>query len=326
MARVEPVLSPPDADVAPVAPRRGPAPLQGGPLAFWRFARSHGMLHWRYLPLVARWAWLKLRWRGRLKTDGLAFVCPGVHFEIGKDAVVHLGRWSWLGHGCKVRCHEGEIHIGAKSVLGQECTISCYQHVSIGRECIIADRVMFIDFDHGMPEVDEHNAVGDDALTANRHVLVAADRALLAQDGLGADVDLALVAAHLAAVAEPRPATEVDGRALADLEVHAGAHEGQAVGLQPSAPAQLEPQPARDERHVAPVQHRVAAREAEEAQRPARQRLGPPAEGDDGRVDLGGRQHGLHRRHGGTRGLLPALGAERPDRGSPGRPAIIRTA
>ena len=39
-------------------------------------------------------------------------------------------------------------------MLGQECTISAYQHVSIGRECIIADRVMMIDFDHGMVEVE----------------------------------------------------------------------------------------------------------------------------------------------------------------------------
>ena len=50
--------------------------------------------------------------------------------------------------------HEGHLSIGAKSVLGQECTISAYQHISIGRECIIADRVMMIDFDHGMVDVE----------------------------------------------------------------------------------------------------------------------------------------------------------------------------
>ena len=54
----------------------------------------------------------------------------------------------------KIRAHEGEVRIGAKTVMGQECTISAYQHVSIGRECIIADRVMLIDFDHGVVEVD----------------------------------------------------------------------------------------------------------------------------------------------------------------------------
>ena len=39
-------------------------------------------------------------------------------------------------------------------MLGQECTISAFQHISIGRECIVADRVMMIDFDHGMVEVE----------------------------------------------------------------------------------------------------------------------------------------------------------------------------
>jgi acetyltransferase-like isoleucine patch superfamily enzyme len=116
--------------------------------------RAHRMLSWNYARLLARLAWLKLRFRGRLRTDGFAFVCPGVTLEIGKDAVLHLGRWSWIGHGSKIRVHEGEVRIGAKSVIGQECTISSFQHVSIGRECVVADRVMLIDFDHGMVEVE----------------------------------------------------------------------------------------------------------------------------------------------------------------------------
>jgi acetyltransferase-like isoleucine patch superfamily enzyme len=134
--------------------RKPPAPLDGGPLAFLRFARRRGMLTWRYIPLVSRWLWLKLRWRGRLKTDGLCFVCPGVKFEIGPGASVTLGRWSWIGQGSKLRVHEGDLSIGAKTVLGQDCTISAYKHISIGRECIVADRVMMIDFDHGVVEVE----------------------------------------------------------------------------------------------------------------------------------------------------------------------------
>jgi acetyltransferase-like isoleucine patch superfamily enzyme len=112
------------------------------------------MLNRHYAGLAARWLWLKLRWRGRLQTDGLCFVCPDVTFEIGKDAVVRLGRWSWIGHGTKIRAHEGVVEVGAKTVMGQECTISAFQHVSIGRECILADRVMLIDFDHGVVEED----------------------------------------------------------------------------------------------------------------------------------------------------------------------------
>ena len=139
---------------APPIVRAGPPPLHGGPLTFLRFARQHHMLRPGYAALIARWLWLKLRWRGRLQTDGLCFVCPGVKFEIGRDACVKLGRWSWIGHRCKIRVHEGQFSLGAKSVMGQECTVSAYQHVAIGRECIIADRVMMIDFDHGMVETE----------------------------------------------------------------------------------------------------------------------------------------------------------------------------
>jgi acetyltransferase-like isoleucine patch superfamily enzyme len=131
-----------------------PAPLHGGPRELLRFMREHGMLTPGYAVLIARWAWLKLRWGRRLQTDGLCFVGPGVKLEIGRTATLRLGRWSWLGHGTKIRVHEGECEIGAKTVLGQECTISSFQHVAIGRECVIADRVMLIDFDHGVVEVE----------------------------------------------------------------------------------------------------------------------------------------------------------------------------
>src|SRR4051812_7106965 len=143
-----------DAPSAPPIVRADPPPLHGGPLVLLRFARDHGMLNFKYARLALRWAWLKLRWRGRLQTDGLCFIGPGVTFEIGKHARVELGRWCWIGHGTKIRAHEGEVLIGAKTVMGQECTISSFQHVSIGRECILADRVMLIDFDHGVVEVE----------------------------------------------------------------------------------------------------------------------------------------------------------------------------
>jgi acetyltransferase-like isoleucine patch superfamily enzyme len=151
---VEPTLAPPQIDAVPAAVRGEPPPRHGGPVALMRFMRAHGMLTPKYGRLILRLAWLKLRFRGRLQTDGLAFVGPGVSLEIGKKGRVVLGRWSWVGHGTKIRAHEGEVLIGAKTVLGQECTISAFQHVSIGRECVVADRVMLIDFDHGITEVE----------------------------------------------------------------------------------------------------------------------------------------------------------------------------
>ncbi|HEY2718216.1 MAG TPA: acyltransferase [Solirubrobacteraceae bacterium] len=134
--------------------RRAPEALHGGPLALLRFMRANHMLNSSYARLIARWLLLKLRFRGRLQTDGLCFICPKVKLEIGRHATLRIGRWAWIGHGCKIRVHEGEVEIGAKTVMGQECTISAYQHVSIGRECILADRVMLIDFDHGVTEVE----------------------------------------------------------------------------------------------------------------------------------------------------------------------------
>jgi acetyltransferase-like isoleucine patch superfamily enzyme len=144
------VTDPPEAALV----RGAPMPPHGGPFALWRFARRNRMLNLNYGRLVLRWAWLKLRFRGRLQTDGICFVAPDVTFEIGRGATLRLGRWSWIGHGSKIRIHEGEASIGAKTVLGQECTISAFQHVTIGRECIVADRVMLIDFDHGVVEVE----------------------------------------------------------------------------------------------------------------------------------------------------------------------------
>jgi acetyltransferase-like isoleucine patch superfamily enzyme len=139
---------------ADVDVRRAPAPLHGGPLTMLRFMRRHGMLTPKYLLLILHLLVRKARLRGRLSTDGIALIGPGVILQVKPGARIELGRWSWLGHGTKIRCHEGVVSIGAKTVLGQECTISAYQHVSIGRECVIADRVMLIDFDHGMVEVD----------------------------------------------------------------------------------------------------------------------------------------------------------------------------
>jgi len=136
--------------------RPPPAPLRGGPLTLLRFMRRNHMLSFGYARLIAgllRRRYLSTYGR-RMKLDGLAFIAPGVTLQIGRSARLELGRWSWLGHGTKVRCHEGVVSIGAKTVLGQECTISAFQHVSIGRECVIADRVMMIDFDHGVVEVE----------------------------------------------------------------------------------------------------------------------------------------------------------------------------
>ncbi len=148
----EPIAAPPS-DLPPEI-RGEPPPRHGGTLTLLRFLRRKGMLNAKYLRLAVRLGAWKLRLGARLRLDGLAFIGPGCALEVAPQATLELGRWCWVGHGCKLRSHEGTISIGAKTVIGQECTISSFQHVSIGRECVVADRVMLIDFDHGIVEVD----------------------------------------------------------------------------------------------------------------------------------------------------------------------------
>jgi acetyltransferase-like isoleucine patch superfamily enzyme len=121
-----------------------------------RFLARNRMLNWRYARLAWRYLWRRRltaagrRWR----TDGFVFFGRGLEIEISPRGRVDFGRFVWLGDRTKVRCHEGLVEIGAKTVLGQECTISAYRHVRIGEQCVIADRAMFIDFDHGIVEVE----------------------------------------------------------------------------------------------------------------------------------------------------------------------------
>lgn len=131
-------------------PRMPPPPLHGGLPAFLRFAARNHLLRPRYAAAYLRFLRHKVVLRGKLQTDGPCFIGPRVKFEVSRGAVVSLGRWSWVGDDCKLRVHAGRLEIGAKTVVGQECTFSTYESISLGRECIVADRSMFIDFDHAV--------------------------------------------------------------------------------------------------------------------------------------------------------------------------------
>jgi acetyltransferase-like isoleucine patch superfamily enzyme len=121
-----------------------------------RFLAQHRMLNHRYARLLWRYGWRRWltasgrRWR----TSGPLFLGRGLEIEIAERGLVKFGRFVWIGDRTKVRCHEGEIEIGQKTVIGQECTFTAYQRIRIGEQCVIADRAMFIDFDHGVVEVE----------------------------------------------------------------------------------------------------------------------------------------------------------------------------
>jgi acetyltransferase-like isoleucine patch superfamily enzyme len=125
-------------------------------IRFLRFCARNRMLTPKYALLALRWARRRLltpagrRWR----TDGPLFLGRGLELHVAPRGRLDFGRFVWLGDGTKIRCHEGVVEIGAKTVLGQECTISAWRRVRIGEQCVIADRAMFIDFDHGVVEVE----------------------------------------------------------------------------------------------------------------------------------------------------------------------------
>ena len=121
-----------------------------------RFFAANGMLNWRYGRLLWRYLWRRFLtpagWRWQ--TDGPVFFGKKLQLQIGKRAEIRFGRFCWIGDGTKIRSHEGVVEVGPKTVFGQDCTISSYKHVRIGEQCVIADRAMFIDFDHGVVEVE----------------------------------------------------------------------------------------------------------------------------------------------------------------------------
>src|SRR6476469_1264836 len=121
-----------------------------------RFLARNQMINRRYARLFWRYLWRRFLtpagWRWH--SDGPFFLGPKLELHVEPRGEIRFGRFVWIGDGTKIRCQEGLVEIGAKSGLGQECTISAYQHVRIGEQCVIADRAMCIDFDHGIVEVE----------------------------------------------------------------------------------------------------------------------------------------------------------------------------
>ncbi len=86
--------------------------------------------------------------RPGIKTEGFVFLPRKYDISKGKNAEFRIGAWVWIGEGCAFRAHEGTLIIGKKTTFGGKNTINCYERVEIRDECLFADNIYVVDFDH----------------------------------------------------------------------------------------------------------------------------------------------------------------------------------
>lgn len=101
-----------------------------------------------YLVRYGRFAWLRLA-KPHIVTTGLVFLGSRVDLTARKGyGRLEIGRWTHLGSGSAIRCHEGSVRVGAKCVFGERCTVNAYLDIEFGAASIVADGVYVCDFDH----------------------------------------------------------------------------------------------------------------------------------------------------------------------------------
>jgi acetyltransferase-like isoleucine patch superfamily enzyme len=112
-----------------------------------RFIREKRMYTPRYWVLFYRFLRFKLL-HPRVKTEGFIFLPRRYEVVLKKGGTMRIGRWVWIGRNNALRCHEGELYVGDHTIFGTDNTINCYAGVYIGPECLFADSVYIVDFDH----------------------------------------------------------------------------------------------------------------------------------------------------------------------------------
>jgi len=138
---------------APARPVPAPPEVAGGfaerVVRTIRFLWSRRLYTPRYWIMGLRYVWFfKVRNR-HIRTDGFVFLERGaeVYARRGYGRLT-IGRWTWIGTGNHIRCHEGNLRIGRKCVFGATNTINCYLDIDIGDDCLFADWIYICDFDH----------------------------------------------------------------------------------------------------------------------------------------------------------------------------------
>ena len=115
--------------------------------------RLYGFLYWRHLYRFIKFKAL----HPGIETEGFVFLPKKYDIGKGKKAKFTIGAWVWVGNGCAFRAHEGHLSIGRKTTFGGNNTINCFQRVDIKDECLFADNIYVVDFDHWY--IDPHMSI-----------------------------------------------------------------------------------------------------------------------------------------------------------------------
>ena len=74
---------------------------------------------------------------------------PGLLWRLHPTALVRIGAGSRLRRSCELKADAyASLSLGVNVHLGPGCTISVLEHVAIGDDCLIAERVSIRDHDH----------------------------------------------------------------------------------------------------------------------------------------------------------------------------------
>jgi acetyltransferase-like isoleucine patch superfamily enzyme len=147
-----------------------PKPEKGGkrPVGNLRFIIKNRLYMPLYWLLAFRFIKFKLFHPG-IKTEGMIFLPGKYDISKGRGAELTIGKWVWIGKGCAFRAHEGSLRIGRKTTFGGNNTINCYNRVEIGEECLFADDIYVVDFDHWW--IDPHKSIRSQGIWKDKVII-----------------------------------------------------------------------------------------------------------------------------------------------------------
>lgn len=91
--------------------------------------------------------WIRLTHAGCHIASGCRF-CRDVVIAVTDGGTLLMGRHVHVGRGCALYAQAGALEIGDDAFIGDWCTIATKSRITIGRDCLIAERVTIRDQDH----------------------------------------------------------------------------------------------------------------------------------------------------------------------------------